>query len=95
MTNVQWSFDDSHLVSVGGADTSVMVWTAPGYEGEDGTKVSNDDSQMDSESEEESGYDSDVDREAKRDYTSKIYTNPLREISIAKPQLKETEVVQK
>ena len=27
MTNVRFSHDDRKLVSVGGADTSVMVWT--------------------------------------------------------------------
>ena len=27
MTNVRFSYDDSKLVTTGGADTSVMVWT--------------------------------------------------------------------
>ena len=41
----------------------------------------------DDDSDEESGYDSDVEREKNIDYTSKIYTNPIREKSGAvKPQ---------
>ena len=28
MTNVRWSHNDQYLVSTGGADTSVMVWTS-------------------------------------------------------------------
>ena len=28
VTNVRWSHNDQYLVSTGGADTSVMVWTS-------------------------------------------------------------------
>ena len=41
------------------------------------------------DTDEESGYDSDVEREKNIDYTSKIYTSPLRGINntqVVKPQ---------
>ena len=52
----------------------------------------------DTDSEEETGYDSDVEREKNIDYTSKIYTSPLRELGTEaiKPQEQSTtEVKQK
>ena len=27
MTNVRWSYNDGKLISVGGADTALMVWS--------------------------------------------------------------------
>lgn len=45
----------------------------------------------DTDSEEESGYDSDVEREKKIDYSSKIYTGSLRESSGTKPQNQDLE----
>ena len=86
VTNVRWSHDDSCLVTVGGADLAMMVWnnldeTAP-TSGTGQVDAADDDT----DSEEESGYDSDVEREKKIDYSSKIYTVSLRESSGTKPQ---------
>ena len=36
VTNVRWSCDGSKLISTGGADLSVMVWTYSGAEVTDG-----------------------------------------------------------
>lgn len=80
MTNVRWTANDSHLVSVGGGDTAVMLWQHLGV-GE--TKGDSDDSGTDSE--EEGGYDSDVAREKNIDYSTKTYANPIRSTAGIKP----------
>ncbi|XP_020620193.1 echinoderm microtubule-associated protein-like 6, partial [Orbicella faveolata] len=87
VTNVRWTNDDSRLISVGGADTSVMVWShARGRERED-TGGDSDDS--DTDSEEEGGYDSDVQKEKNLTYEDKIYANPIRTTKGVKPHLRE------
>ena len=48
VTNVRWTSNDSQLVSTGGADTAVMVWTHTGA-GE--TRGDSDDSDIESEEE--------------------------------------------
>ncbi|XP_077993248.1 echinoderm microtubule-associated protein-like 6 [Glandiceps talaboti] len=93
VTNVRWNKDDSKLVSVGGADTSIMVWNHRQAGERSNTKGNSDDS--DTDSEEEGGYDSDVQREKNIDYTTKTYATNLREHSGVKPHLQETEEEQK
>ena len=85
MTNVRWSHDDSCLVTIGGADLAMMVWNNLD-EGVSKAAMAGVESDGDTDSEEESGYDSDVEREKKMDYSSKIYTGSLRESSGTKPQ---------
>ena len=61
MTNVRWSHDSSMLLSVGGADTSVMVWSCSGIEVASSTGVNSkftyhgDSEDSDTDSEEEGG----------------------------------------
>lgn len=83
MTNVRWTHDDSLLVSVGGNDTSVMVWSHDSSARSTGRGDSDD---SDTDSEEEGGYDSDVAREKSIDYSQKTYANPIREKSGVKPR---------
>ncbi|XP_038072339.1 echinoderm microtubule-associated protein-like 6 [Patiria miniata] len=82
VTNVRWTYDDKALVSVGGADTALMVWSHDMPGTRDNVHGESDDSDTDSE---EDGYDSDVQRETTIDYASKTYTNPLREKTGVKP----------
>ena len=108
VTNIRWTFDDQYLVSIGGADTSVMLWkhlspaertqlvatSAPatpqtpvlGTSAQASTvgtvpaqKVPTGQSEEeDTDLEEETIYDSDVTHEKNMEYTSKIYSSPLR-----------------
>lgn len=87
VTNVRWTNDDSRLVSVGGADTSVMVWAHA--RAHDREEVGGDSDDSDTDSEEEGGYDSDVEREKNLTYEDKIYANPLRTTKGVKPHLRE------
>lgn len=83
VTNVRWCHDDQKLVTVGGADMSVMVWASNNPAGKTTTcRGESDDSDTDSE---EEGYDSDVEREKKIDYTSKIYAESLQRREGVKP----------
>lgn len=86
VTNVRWSHDDKRLVSVGGADTSVMVWSHERGSG----AVCGDSDDSDTDSEEE-GYDSDVQREKDMDYSAKTYSNTGREMAGVKPHLQQVE----
>ena len=87
VTNVRWTNDDRRLISVGGADTSVMVWSHVRAQGREDVGGDSDDS--DTDSEEEGGYDSDVEREKNLTYEDKIYANPLRTTKGVKPHLRE------
>lgn len=51
VTNVRWSCNDSHLVSIGGADTSVMVWSHGSVGDRVCARGDSDDSDTDSEEE--------------------------------------------
>lgn len=52
MTNVRWCHDDQKLVTVGGADMSVMVWASNNPAGKTTTcRGESDDSDTDSEEE--------------------------------------------
>ena len=51
MTNVRWSHDSSKLISLGGADTAVMVWRRDGAGVKTECQGESDDSDTDEEEE--------------------------------------------
>nr|XP_015828065.2 echinoderm microtubule-associated protein-like 6 isoform X1 [Nothobranchius furzeri] len=90
VTSVRWSSDDSMLLSVGGADTALMIWTreAPGHK----ESKAVDSEESDDDTEEDGGYDSDVAREKGADYVTKIYSGSIRNMSGTKPHLQHREL---
>ncbi|XP_036887500.1 echinoderm microtubule-associated protein-like 5 isoform X3 [Sturnira hondurensis] len=89
VTNVRWTYDDSMLVTLGGADMSLMVWTNE-VEGcrEKGPW---DSEESDAESEEDGGYDSDVMRESEVSYTIRAFSTNIRPMFGTKPHLQQKE----
>uniref|UniRef100_A0A8C7F8N6 EMAP like 5 n=1 Tax=Oncorhynchus kisutch TaxID=8019 RepID=A0A8C7F8N6_ONCKI len=92
VTNVRWTHDDGLLVTVGGGDTCLMIWT---HEAEGHREARHCDSEeSDIESEDDGGYDSDVTRENEINYTIKALSTNMRPMTGVKPhlQLKEPSV---
>ncbi|XP_038631944.1 echinoderm microtubule-associated protein-like 5 isoform X6 [Scyliorhinus canicula] len=89
VTNVRWTHDDSLLITVGGADTTMMIWTheAEGYK----QAIQYDSEESDFDSDEDGGYDSDVTRENEINYTIRAFTTSLRPMSGIKPHLQQKE----
>ncbi|XP_055449170.1 echinoderm microtubule-associated protein-like 5 [Psammomys obesus] len=89
VTNVRWTYDDSLLVTLGGADMSLMVWTneVESYR----EKKSYDSEESDIDSEEDGGYDSDVTRENEISYTIRALSTNIRPMFGVKPHLQQKE----
>ncbi|XP_004681693.1 PREDICTED: echinoderm microtubule-associated protein-like 5 isoform X1 [Condylura cristata] len=89
VTNVRWTYDDSMLVTLGGADMSLMVWTneMEGYR----EKKPCDSEESDIDSEEDGGYDSDVTRENEISYTIRALSTNIRPMFGIKPHLQQKE----
>ncbi|XP_057217479.1 echinoderm microtubule-associated protein-like 6 isoform X1 [Triplophysa rosa] len=90
VTNVRWSSDDAMLLSVGGADTALMIWAREGIGPRESKAVDSEES--DDDADEDGGYDSDVAREKNMDYTTKIYAASIRQMTGVKPHQQQKEV---
>ncbi|EHB11852.1 Echinoderm microtubule-associated protein-like 5, partial [Heterocephalus glaber] len=89
VTNVRWTYDDSMLVTLGGADMSLMVWTneMESYR----EKRTCDSEESDIDSEEDGGYDTDVTRENEISYTIRALSTNIRPMFGIKPHLQQKE----
>uniref|UniRef100_A0A4W4FP77 HELP domain-containing protein n=1 Tax=Electrophorus electricus TaxID=8005 RepID=A0A4W4FP77_ELEEL len=90
VTNVRWAQDDMILLTIGGADTSLMIWTLDSSVTPDNRPVDSQESEEDLE--EDGGYDSDVAREKVIDYTTKVNVVSIRDMAGTKPHLQQKEV---
>ena len=78
VTNVRFSNSGSYLVSLGGNDTSILIWKVLLPTSDiDSMPIRN---EIQFSTEDEGGYDSYVDWEVKIDYEQKTYSNPMRNI---------------
>uniref|UniRef100_A0A8C7UID4 EMAP like 6 n=1 Tax=Oncorhynchus mykiss TaxID=8022 RepID=A0A8C7UID4_ONCMY len=91
VTNVRWSNDDTMLLSVGGADSALMIWARESSGHKESKAVDSEES--DDDAEEDGGYDSDVAREKGTDYITKIYAVSIRAMVGTKPHQREKEVL--
>uniref|UniRef100_A0A673H0C0 Echinoderm microtubule-associated protein-like 6 n=1 Tax=Sinocyclocheilus rhinocerous TaxID=307959 RepID=A0A673H0C0_9TELE len=91
VTNVRWSNDDAMLLSVGGADSALMIWAREGIGPRESKAVDSEES--DDDAEEDGGYDSDVAREKSMDYTTKIYAVSIRQMTGVKPHQQQKEIL--
>ncbi|KAG6934966.1 echinoderm microtubule associated protein like 5, partial [Chelydra serpentina] len=89
VTNVRWTHEDSLLVTVGGADTSLMLWTYEMGGHRESRQCDSEESDLDSE--EDGGYDSDVTRENEINYTIKALSTNIRPMFGIKPHLQQKE----
>uniref|UniRef100_UPI003AAE605C echinoderm microtubule-associated protein-like 6 n=1 Tax=Centroberyx gerrardi TaxID=166262 RepID=UPI003AAE605C len=89
VTNVRWSNDDAALLSVGGADTALMIWSREPAGHKESKAVDSEES--DDDAEEDGGYDSDVAREKTVDYVTKIYSCSIRSMTGTRPHLQPRE----
>ncbi len=92
MTRVRWTQDGSQLISIGGADTSILVWDLNSSSIPTGRSIQrsncsiqnigkgeSDDSATDSEDE---GYDSDVKREKNINYFKTVFVSPIKRTNV-------------
>ncbi|KAL7992619.1 hypothetical protein Chor_016875 [Crotalus horridus] len=89
VTNVRWTHDDSLLVSIGGGDMSLMLWTHEMEGHRESRQCDSEESDLDSE--EDGGYDSDVTRENEINYTIKALSTNIRPMFGIKPHLQQKE----
>ncbi|XP_032820802.2 echinoderm microtubule-associated protein-like 6 isoform X1 [Petromyzon marinus] len=90
VANVRWAYDDSLLLSVGGADTALVLWSHERERTRDFRPLDSEES--DTDSEEDGGYDSDVERERVSDYASRSALTNIRPMAGgAKPHLQPKE----
>uniref|UniRef100_UPI00358E5FDC echinoderm microtubule-associated protein-like 5 isoform X4 n=1 Tax=Myxine glutinosa TaxID=7769 RepID=UPI00358E5FDC len=83
VTCVQWTYDDSMVLSTGGADTALLLWSHERDRVREWHPLDSEESEL--ESEDDGGYDSDIERERRAEFPVRSHAVSIRPMAVPRP----------